>query len=259
MNDINQSDLKDVLLRLKLPYTAAHISDFIAQATSRRLSVHEVVAEMCRLESTHQQHCRIERRLKEAKIGRFKPMADFDWTWPRALDKEAVQSAMGLAFLSEKANLILVGPQGIGKTMIVRNIAHEAVLAGHSVIYTTASALVVTLASQESSRQLERRLASYTRTDLLVIDEIGYLAFDARAADLLFAVVDRRYENGPIVLTTNLAFGDWSTIFPGAACVTAMIDRLTHHAQIIAIDADSYRHRESKERQQKKPEDTKRK
>jgi hypothetical protein len=101
-------------------------------------------------------------------------------------------------------------------------------------------------------RRHTERQRRYLRPDLLVIDEVGYLSFDSRAADLLFEVVSRRYESGPIILTTNLAFKDWPTIFPGAACVTAMVDRLTHHAEIIAVEGESYRCRESKERQKQR-------
>ncbi len=188
------------------------------------------------------------RRLKDAKIGRFKPMTDFDWAWPKKIDREAIDRALSLDFLADDANIVLAGPQGVAKTMIARNIAHNAVIAGHTALVTTASQLVIDLGGQDTSKSLQSRLRRYLRPDVLVVDEIGYLSFDARAADLLFEVVSRRYENGPIVMTTNLTFSEWPTIFPGAACVTAMIDRLTHHAEIVAIDADSYRCRESKER-----------
>ena len=240
-----QINLEEKLKSLRLLHTAGHLSDFIAAATTQRLSCHQILEELCHREMHELEQRRIERRVKESKVGTFKTLADFDWTWPRKIDREAVQEAMRLNFIKEKANVILVGPQGVGKTLIARNIAHAAALQGMAVYYTTAAALVVDLASQDSARTLSMRIAKYSRWDLLVVDEVGYLSFDAKAADLLFAVVNQRYENGSIVLTTNLAFTDWGTIFPGAACVTAMIDRLTHHAEIIAIDSDSYRRRES--------------
>ena len=140
---------------------------------------------------------------------------------------------------------MLVAPQGLGKTMIAQNIAHQAILAGHSVLFVTAAQLLLDLGAQESARALDRRLRYYAQVGLLVIDEIGYLAFDNRNADLLFQVVSRRYEKKSLVLTTNLAFRDWHTIFPNATCATALIDRVVHHADVISIEGESYRLREA--------------
>lgn len=245
-------DLEHHLITMRMHYLATNLSDFIARATKARLGPREIIYEIVKAEIKDRQERTTARRLKEAKIGRFKPLGEFDWSWPRKIDREAIERILSLDFMADDANIILAGPQGVGKTMIARNAAYAAAISGHTALVTTASQLVIDLAQQESSRSLQSRLRTYLRPDLLVIDEVGYLSFDSRAADLLFEVVSRRYESGPILLTTNLAFKDWPTIFPGAACVTAMIDRLTHHAEIIAIDGDSYRCRESKERQTKK-------
>ena len=248
---MNASALPHELINLKMNYLAANLDDFIARATKAKLGPREVISEITRLEIQERNARSTERRLREARLGRFKLMTEFDWAWPKYIDRESVERVMALDFISNDTNVVLAGPQGVAKTMIARNIAHNAVLQGHSALVVTAAQLLMDLGQQESTRSLQTRLRAYVRPDVLVIDEVGYLSFDARASDLLFQVVSRRYEEGPIVLTTNLAFKEWPTIFPGSACVAAMIDRLTHHAEIIAIDADSYRHRESKERKAK--------
>jgi DNA replication protein DnaC len=169
-------------------------------------------------------------------------MSDFDWAWPKRLDRAAVEAVLRLEFLPQARNVVLVAAQGLGKTMIAQNIAH-AVLAGTQVLFTTAAQLLLDLGSQESTRALARRLNHYATRGLLVIDEVGYLSYDARAADLLFQVITRRYEKRSLVLTTNLPFSDWPTIFPNAGSAIALIDRLVHHAEIITIERDSYRRR----------------
>ena len=116
-------------------------------------------------------------------------------------------------------------------------------LAGHRVLFLTAAQMLLDLGGQDSARSLARRLQYYSQQALLLIDEIGYLSYDARAADLLFQVVSRRYERRSLVLTTNLPFSDWPTIFPNAATVTALIDRVVHHADIISLEGESYRRR----------------
>ena len=150
-----------------------------------------------------------------------------------------------LGFLASGSNVILVAAQGLGKTMLAKNVAHQAVLRGYHVLYVTAADLLLDLGGQETSRTLERRLRHYAEPRLLCIDEVGYLTYDNRAADLLFQVVTRRYERRSILLTTNLAFKDWGTVFPNATCATALIDRLIHHVEIITITGESYRRREA--------------
>ena len=132
--------------------------------------------------------------------------------------------------------------------MIAQNVAHAAVLAGHHVLFTTAVQLLLDLGGQESARNLARRLRFYATRGLLVIDEIGSLSYDARAADLLFQVVSQRYERRSRVLTTNLPFSEWPTIFPPAATATALIDRVVHHAEILTIEGSSYRRRTAEAR-----------
>ncbi len=190
----------------------------------------------------------LERRLRGARLGRFKPLADFDWRWPKQCDREAVEELMRLGFLQETANAVLIGPNGVGKSTIARNIAHQAVLHGHSVLFTSAGHMLNELAAQDGDSALRRRLARYARPRLLVIDEVGYLSYSNRHADLLFEIVSRRYEEKSTLITTNRPFAEWGEVFPNAACVVSLIDRLVHHAEIIHIDGESFRLKEAKER-----------
>jgi DNA replication protein DnaC len=191
----------------------------------------------------------LERRLQSAHIGSFKAMADFDWSWPRKFDREAVEELFSLQFLDEGANAVFLGPNGVGKSMVIKNLAHHALVRGYAVCFTSASAMLSDLAAQDSSSALGRHLRRYCNPQLLCCDEVGYLSYDNRYADLFFEVVTRRYQAGrSIVLTTNKAFADWTTVFPNAACVVTLVDRLLHRCEQIEIDADSYRLKEAQER-----------
>ena len=192
----------------------------------------------------------MERRQRNARIGTFKLMADFDWAWPRKIDREAVEDSLTVRFVEEGSNLVLHGPNGVGKSMIEQNIAYQALLRGYSVRFTTASDMLSDLAAQDSSASLNRRVARYANPSLLCIDEVGYLSYDSRYADLLFEVVTRRYQaHKSIVLTTNKRFADWPQVFPNAACVVTLVDRLLHRCECIDIDAESYRLKEANERE----------
>jgi len=153
-----------------------------------------------------------ERRLRCAPIGRFKPLADFDCGWPQQCDQRAIAELLTLDFVQSATNVLLVGSSGLGKTMIAQNIAHQAILEGHTELFATAGQLLGDLAGLDSDSALRYRLRRYAAPDLLVIDEV------------------------------------WSEVFPNASCVVAMIDRLVHHAEILAIKGDSYRRKEAQEK-----------
>ena len=190
----------------------------------------------------------LERRIRTSRIGRFKPMADFDWDWPEQIDRDQVEELFTFRFIPERANVILIGPNGVGKSMITKNLAHQALLHGHTVHFTTAAMMLGDLVTQDTSTSLQRRLRRYCRPDLLVVDEVGYLSYDNRHADLLFEVVTQRYTEKPTIITTNKIFQEWNEVFPNAACVVTLVDRLVHKSEIIEIKGESYRLKEAKER-----------
>lgn len=206
------------------------------------------VQQLIEREETERRRRGLERRLGSAHIGRFKPLADFDWSWPEQCDQSAVSGFMTLRFIKETNNIILVGPNGVGKSMIAQNIAHHAVMQGYSALFINAAQMLGDLAAQDGDNALRRRLQHYARPDLLVIDEVGYLSYGNRHADLLFNIINRRYELKPIIVTTNRPFAEWSEVFPNAACVVSIVDRLVHHSEIMVIEGGSYRMREAKER-----------
>jgi DNA replication protein DnaC len=205
-------------------------------------------------EETERSRRSLESRIKSARIGRFKPLINFDWSWPKKCDREAIEELMQLGFTNDATNLILCGPNGVGKTTIARNIAHQAVLKGHTVLFTTAGHMLNDLASQDGDNALRRRIKHYVQPTLLVIDEIGYLSYSNRHADLLFEIISRRYQEKPTLVTTNKPFSEWGEIFPNASCVVSLIDRLVHHSEIISIEAESFRLKEAKEENLKRKE-----
>ena len=240
-----QADLKQQVSALKFHGLLAHWDELTDEALAW-------VARWIAWETHERAQRGLQRRLRTARIGRFKPLADFDWDWPTQCDKTTIAALMHLDFVAEAVNVILVGPNGVGKSLIAQNLAHQAVIQGHSALFVNAAQMLGDLAAQEGDNALRRRFAHYARPDVLVVDEIGYLAYGTRHADLLFEIVNRRYERKPTIITTNRPFAEWSEVFPNAACVVSIVDRLIHHAEILVIEGESYRMREAKQRAARK-------
>lgn len=190
----------------------------------------------------------IERRLSSARIGRFRPLSDFDWTWPDKIDQHTIHELMQLEFIPDASNVVPLGNNGVGKSTIAQNLAWQAAVQGYSVLFTNAAEMLNGLAAEHGDSALKRRLRRYANPQLLVIDEVGYLSYGDRHADLLFQIISQRYEQKSTIVTTNRPFSEWGDVFPTAACVVALVDKLIHHSEVIAIEGKSYRMKEATEK-----------
>ena len=240
---MNAAELREQAQGLRLHGLLAHWSEVMADADAAQR-----IAQWLRWELQERGRRSLERRLRDAHIGQFKPVADFDWSWPTHIDRAAIEELMTLQFLADATNVVFAGPNGVGKTMCACNLGYQAVLAGHTVLFVTAGQLLGDLAALDSDSALRSRLRRYAAPDLLLIDEVGYLSYSNRHADLLFELVSRRYQHKSTVVTTNKSFADWGEVFPNAACVVSLVDRLMHRAEVVRIEGESYRAKEAQER-----------
>jgi DNA replication protein DnaC len=235
---LNLENLRERLLRLGLHGLLASVETVIHEPW---------LPQLLQIEETERARRSLRRRLKAARLQKYNPMADFDWSWPTQCDRPLVEELFSLSFIEEAANIVLIGPNGIGKTMLAKNLLHQAILHGHTARFTLASDMLHDLAAQDSSVSLARRLRRYTSPAVLGIDEVGYLSYDSRYADLFFEVITRRYQRNPVIITTNKPFGEWTKVFPNASCVVTLVDRLMHKAELLNLEGKSYRFKEAQD------------
>jgi DNA replication protein DnaC len=225
--------------RLGFHGMVAHWEDYSAQPWMQKL---------LELEEEERGLRSFARRIRDAKIGQFKPLADYDWTWPKRIDRELVEELFTFKFLTQTANVVFMAPNGLGKTMLAQNLAYQALLAGHDAKFVKASKLLDELSECDGAHARRRCLRKYCSVDLLCVDEVGYMRYGDHHADLLYEVISERYQNLSTIVTTNKPFKEWGEVFPNAACVVTLVDQLMHKAEVVVIEGDSYRQKEAKER-----------
>ena len=241
-NPMPDDELRRQLGYLNLPFMREHCEELLRQAAEHQWSHADFFRRLVEGETAARQDRARQRRIQQARFPVLKTLEQFDFTWPAKINRLAVQDLFRLKFIEDKANIVIVGTVGLGKSHLSIALGHAAATAGFAVRFTTAIDIVNTLAAAQNAGRLVQEIKKYTRPQLLVVDEVGYLPIDKHGADLLFQVISQRYETGSIILSTNKVFKHWPAIFNNDATLTsAILDRILHHAQTIVIEGKSYR------------------
>ncbi len=239
-SDLTRLDTQ--LDRLHLMHVKGHYRDLATQAARKQLPHLEYLAELIEGEATVRENRAIERRIRKARFPVLKTIEDFQWSWPKKINRPQIQNLFRLAFIPANTNVVFISNVGLGKTHIALALGHAACIAGHSVLFTTAVDIINTLAAAQSTGRVKREIGRYLKPDLLIVDELGYLPIDKHGADLLFQIISQRYERAPMLITTNRAYKHWSQIFNNDSTLTsAILDRVLHHVDTVIIEGKSFR------------------
>jgi DNA replication protein DnaC len=234
--------LEDNLTCLKLPFIREHYQPFAAQAAEKQLSHIDYLEQLTNGEAAYRRDRFTQRRIQQARFPVIKTLDQFNWSWPKKLNRIQIQNLFRLQFIPQKANVIFLGSVGVGKTHLACALGYQACLEGYCVLFTTAIDVINTLSAAQSTGRMKTELKKYTRPAVLILDELGFLPIDKAGADLLFQVISQRYEQGALVITSNRVFKNWPEIFNNDSTITsAILDRLLHHAETVLIEGKSYR------------------
>jgi len=247
---MNDQQLMAYLLYLKLSYFREYHQSLAKDAAEKNWTQLDFLSRLVEGECLRRKDRVTKRRVQAAHFPVIKTLEQFNWSWPKKINRPQVQNLFRMAFVKEKGNVVFMGGVGLGKTHLATALAYEACLCGHTALYTTAIDIVNTLGAAQSANRLKTELKRYLTPDILFIDELGYLPIDKAGADLLFQVFSHRYEVGSIIATTNQAYKNWAKIFNNDVTITsAVLDRLLHHAETVTIEGKSYRMKDQIEEQ----------
>jgi DNA replication protein DnaC len=232
------------LVALKMPCAIEVLDGLVRRFEQGQLSPFELIEALLAEERILRENRRVKMALLTARLTTLKTLEGFDFSFQPSLDRNRILSLAQLQFIERREVVHFLGPPGTGKSHLALALGLEAVKRGKSVYFATLAELVTSLAKAEREGQLRERIRFYTRNALLIIDEIGYLPLQSGGANLFFQLVNARYERGALILTSNRGFGEWAEIFGDQVVASALLDRLLHHAIVIAIEGNSYRLRE---------------
>lgn len=243
-----QTELRTHLITLQLPYIREHYEPIAQQAAAQSMTHIEYLARLVEGEAHRRETHSIERRLKAARFPVLKSLDQFQWNWPRKINRLQIQNLFRLAFIQTHTNAIFLGGVGLGKSHLAIALGRSACLHGYSALFTTAVDIINTLAAARVNGGLKREMAKYLKPRVLIVDELGYLPIDKFGADSLFQIFSQRYERGSTVVTTNRAYKHWPEVFNNDSTLTsALLDRLLHHAETVIIEGKSYRTKDQAE------------
>jgi DNA replication protein DnaC len=227
---------------LKLLFFREHYATLAQQAAEAHWDYVAFLSRLVEGEVLRRHEGSVQRRVRQARFPVIKTLEQFQWSWPRKINRLQVQDLFRLDFIKDKANVVFLGGVGLGKTHLATALGYAACLEGYTVRFATAVDVINTLAAASASARLKPELDKYLKPAVLILDELGYLPIDKTGADLLFQIISHRYERGSIVLTTNKAYKHWPSMFNNDSTLTsAILDRVLHHAETIVIDGKSHR------------------
>lgn len=239
---MKDDQLVSYLTYLKLSYFREYHQSLAKEAVEKNWTQLDFLSRLAEGETLRRKDRATQRRIQAARFPVIKTLEQFNWAWPKKINRAQVQNLFRLSFLKDKANVIFMGGAGLGKSHLAAALAYEGCLAGHTVLFTTAIDIVNTLVAAQSAHRLKAELKKYISPSIILVDELGYLPIDKAGADLLFQVFSQRYETGSTIVTTNQLYKNWAKVFNNDATLTsAVLDRLLHHAETVTIEGKSYR------------------